>query len=56
MISHLHLVGSGVLDYGTVGVFPVNKDFNYVGDVLYVDEYPWMAPFSHDKENITVGL
>lgn len=49
MLSHTHLVGAGVVDYGAVGMLPTTETPARVGKTDW-NRFPWMQPFSHDDE------
>jgi hypothetical protein len=50
-ISHTHMVGSGVVDYGTIGVMPYNKIPTFQD--VYAEGYA--SAFYHSTETVRPG-
>ena len=51
VFSHTHMVGSGVTDYGTIGVMPMNR----IPSSSDVTDYGFRSRFSHSEESASPG-
>jgi predicted alpha-1,2-mannosidase len=53
--SHTHMVGSGALDYGNIGVMPVVSSLHDLGKNKFLYNYNYKSHFSHDHEHAEPG-
>jgi predicted alpha-1,2-mannosidase len=53
--SHTHMVGSGALDYGNIGVMPVKVSLSDLGKDKFLLNYNYKSHFSHDREHAEPG-
>ncbi|CAF1476531.1 unnamed protein product [Rotaria magnacalcarata] len=55
VFSHTHMVGAGVVDYGEVGIFPVQVDSVENLQKMISNRHGYRSSFTHDRERIEPG-
>ncbi|CAF3698756.1 unnamed protein product [Rotaria socialis] len=55
VFSHTHMVGAGVVDYGEVGIFPVQVDSVENLQKMIANRHGYRSAFTHDRERIEPG-
>jgi putative alpha-1,2-mannosidase len=55
VFSHTHMVGAGVVDYGEVGIFPVQVDNDNSLQHMIARKCGYRSAYTHDREQIEPG-
>ncbi|CAF1282645.1 unnamed protein product [Rotaria sp. Silwood1] len=56
IFSHTHVFGAGIVDYGNVGIFPIQVDNNDNLQHMIAKRHGYRSTFKHESERIEPGF